>query len=88
VFPGTTHVTLVRRVDWLLIRSFIDMTNGRVLFKDTYVEFFFKSALTFSLPQLFSRYPVLKIHPTTARQMRKNPSVIARLTPTPTSDDS
>ena len=37
-------------------------------------------------PQLFSRYPVRKIHPTTTRQMTKNPRVIARLTPTPTSD--
>src|SRR5712692_11869612 len=38
--------------------------------------------------QLFSRYPVLKIHPTTTRQITKNPSVIVRLTPTLTSDDS
>ena len=38
--------------------------------------------------QLFSRYPVLNIHATTARQVAKNPSVIARLTPTPTSEVS
>lgn len=37
-------------------------------------------------PQLFSRYPVLKIQDTTIRQTRKNPSVAARLTSTPTSD--
>jgi len=30
--------------------------------------------------QLFSRYPVLKIHPTRARQTSRNPSVIPRLT--------
>jgi hypothetical protein len=38
--------------------------------------------------QLFSRYPVLKIHTTPARQATKNASVIARLTPTPTSEVS
>jgi hypothetical protein len=36
--------------------------------------------------QLFSRYPVLKIHATTARQIAKNPKVIARLTLTLTSE--
>ena len=38
--------------------------------------------------QLFNRYPVLNIQPTTARHSVKNPSVIARLTSTLTSDDS
>ena len=39
-------------------------------------------------PQFLSRYPVLKIQPTTARQIMRNPKVIARLTATLTSDDS
>ena len=41
-----------------------------------------------SRAQFFSLYPVLKIQPTIARQITKNPSVIARLTATLTSDDS
>ena len=35
--------------------------------------------------QLFNRYPVLKIQPTTTRQRAKKPKVAARLTPTLTS---
>jgi hypothetical protein len=40
----------------------------------------------FKFRQLFSRYPVLKIHATTARQIAKNPKVIVRLTLTLTSE--
>ena len=41
-----------------------------------------------SRAQFFSLYPVLKIQPTIAMQTTKNPSVIAELTATLTSDDS
>ena len=36
-------------------------------------------------PQALSRYPVLKIHDTTARHRARKPSVMATLRPTPTS---
>ena len=42
--------------------------------------------LLLPIAQLFSRYPVLKIHATVARQIAKNPKVIAKLTSTLTSD--
>ena len=38
-----------------------------------------------ALHQLFSRYPVLKIHQTIPRQTSRNSAVMARLTPTLTS---
>jgi hypothetical protein len=41
-----------------------------------------------AIAQLFNRYPVLNIRPTIAKQNAKNPSVIARLIPTLTSEDS
>jgi hypothetical protein len=43
---------------------------------------------TRAIAQLFNRYPVLNIQPTIAKQNAKNPSVIARLIPTLTSEDS
>src|ERR1700692_3240214 len=46
------------------------------------------SGVTVLWVQLFSRYPVLNIHATTARQVAKKPSVIAKLTPTLTSEVS
>ena len=36
-------------------------------------------------PQFFNRYPVLKIHPIAPRHTTINPSVAAKLIPTPTS---
>jgi hypothetical protein len=39
-------------------------------------------------PQLFSRYPVLKIHHTTAKHTSRNTAVMPRLTPTLTSATS
>ena len=39
-----------------------------------------------NMPQLFSRHPVLKIHQITARQASMKAKVMARLTPTPTSE--
>ena len=77
-YGNSSAVICVRReivvgVDKAMRRSLIAQYRSRA----TKVRFF---------RQLFSRYPVLKIHATIARQIAKNPKVIARLTLTLTSE--